>query len=526
MQEQELKLHVPAAARPGLERELARGVLTRTRLRALYFDTPTRALARARISLRLRLEGRRWVQTLKMPGSDSLSRIELNQSRPGPVLDLSVYAGLPAGTILTALNEPLEVRYETNVLRLSRILRDKTGRVEVAYDTGVIRAGALDLPISEIEFELLSGPLESIFTLGKRWQQKFALILDARSKAERGDRLAQLDKTLRALDELSAQDSELKRIEAIAAFWAPQPVTPIVLHAESNARQALCDVSAECLDQIIRNSAIIAGVDTGDLYADKRSEHVHQLRVGIRRLRSAWSFFNGLTDLPSLEARTEIKTYFAQLGGARDDDVLRELILPILRKAGQPPLVLDQATPDTDAAGTVRSIGFQSWLLDMLASVVLPSGPTKTASSQASDSSSTQPAQQPVEQSLEQTLSKKLKKWDRKVVAEGTQLPALDMEARHELRKRGKKLRYALQFCESILPQRRLAPYKKALARVQNIPGEMNDLIVARERFVGLRDTQPSAWFACGWITSRLDTLTLDATQAFKALAQIHRPWR
>jgi triphosphatase len=531
MLEQELKLHVPAAARSGIEQELARGVLTRTRLRALYFDTPTRALARAKISLRLRLEGRRWVQTLKMPGADSLSRIELNQARPSPVLDLSVYAGLPAGIVLTSLNEPLEVRYETNVLRLSRILRYKTGRVEVAYDSGVIRAGALELPISEIEFELLSGPLETIFTLGKRWQQKFALILDARSKAERGDRLAQLDKTLAALDALSAQDAETKRIEAIAAFWAPHPVAPIVLNAQSNAAQALRDVSTECLDQIIRNSAIIAGVDTDYLYADMRSEHVHQLRVGIRRLRSAWSFFNGLTDLPTLEARTEIKTHFAQLGGARDDDVLRELILPILRKAGQPPLVLDQIAQDTDAAGTVRGIGFQSWLLDMLASVVLPSRPTnseptKTAALQSSDMTPTQPAEQSVEQSLEQTLSKKLKKWDRKVVTEGTQLPTLDMEARHELRKRGKKLRYAVQFCESILPQRRLTPYKKALARVQNILGEMNDLIVARERFVGLRDTQPSAWFACGWITSRLDTLTLEATQAFKALAQTHRPWR
>jgi CHAD domain-containing protein len=100
------------------------------------------------------------------------------------------------------------------------------------------------------------------------------------------------------------------------------------------------------------------------------------------------------------------------------------------------------------------------------------------------------------------------------------------MEARHELRKRGKKLRYALQFCESILPQRRLGAYKKSLARVQNILGEMNDLIVARERFVGLRDTQPSAWFACGWITSRLDALTIEATHAFKVLSQTHRPWR
>jgi CHAD domain-containing protein len=461
-----------------------------------------------------------------MPGRDSLSRIELNQARPGPVLDLSVYAGLPAGEVLTALNESLDVCYETNVMRLSRILRDKAGRVEVAYDKGVIRAGALELPICEIEFELIAGPLETIFTLGKRWQQKFGLLLDARSKAERGDRLAQLDKTLTALDALSADESEAKRITAIASFWAPHPVSAITLDPKDNAQHALRAVSAECLDQIIRNSAIIAGVDTEDRYADARSEHVHQLRVGIRRLRSAWSFFNGLAELPALDKRIEIKAYFAQLGGARDDDVLRELVLPMLRKAGQPPLVLDQADDVTDAAATVRSVGYQSWLLDMLASVVLPFTPQSVAITDAGLQPSSESPAQALEQTLVQTLSKRLKKWDRRVVAEGTNLPALDMEARHELRKRGKKLRYALQFCESILPQRRLGVYKKSLARVQNILGEINDLIVARERFVGLRDTQPSAWFACGWITSRLDALTIEATQAFKALSQTHRPWR
>ena len=521
MLEQELKLHVPKSARANVERELARGTLTRTRLRALYFDTPSRALARAKISLRLRLEGRRWVQTLKMPGQDSLSRIELNQSRPGPVLDLGVYADLPAGQVLSSLNEALDICYETNVVRLSRILRDRQGRVEVAYDHGVIRAGTLELPICEMEFELISGPLESIFTLGKRWQQKLGLLLDARSKAERGDRLAQLDKTLAALDAIGDQASESKRIEAISSYWAPRPVAMIAIDPYANAEQALRTVTAECLDQIIRNSAIIAGVDTEDRYADMHAEHVHQLRVGIRRLRSAWSFFNGLAELPALEKRNEIKAYFAQLGGARDDDVLRELILPILRKAGQPPLVLDKRIEESDAGATVRSIGYQSWLIDMLASTVL--APKAVA---ATSDATPAGAAVPHENSLEQTLSKKLKKWDRKVVAEGVTLPTLEMEARHALRKRAKRLRYALQFCESLLPERRLGPYKKSLARVQNILGEMNDLIVARERFVGLRDTQPSAWFACGWITSRLDALTTEATHAFKELSQTHRPWR
>jgi hypothetical protein len=50
-------------------------------------------------------------------------------------------------------------------------------------------------------------------------------------------------------------------------------------------------------------------------------------------------------------------------------------------------------------------------------------------------------------------------------------------------------------------------------------------LAVARERFVGLRDTQPSAWFACGWITSRLDALAHQATRAFNQLVNTEKFW-
>jgi len=35
--------------------------------------------------------------------------------------------------------------------------------VEAAYDLGEIRAGELTLPVSEIEFELISGRLQAVF---------------------------------------------------------------------------------------------------------------------------------------------------------------------------------------------------------------------------------------------------------------------------------------------------------------------------------------------------------------------------
>ncbi|MFZ4711014.1 MAG: CHAD domain-containing protein, partial [Zwartia sp.] len=236
-----------------------------------------------------------------------------------------------------------------------------------------------------------------------------------------------------------------------------------------------------------------------------------------------------------------------------------------------PPLILDDGQTPTDTENVTLSRPFQSWLLDMLAWTVLPIAPvaslkTSSAIQEPQDPASVALAtqvQSAVTQSvgqvaahaaaqvaprvalqsavevvatanikvqkpltLKEALVKKLKKWHRRLLQDGLQFAQLDIEPRHELRKRGKKLRYALQFTESLLPTARLKTYRKQLAAVQDILGEMNDLAVARDRFISLRDTQPSAWFACGWITSRLDALTQDACTAFKQLSRTETFWR
>jgi inorganic triphosphatase YgiF len=334
MAEQELKLHVPKGAHAGVEKDLLRGKVTRMRLQAFYFDTPDRDLVRAKIALRLRREGEQWVQTLKMPGENALSRIEINHDRPSPELDLSVYAAEPFAAVLAKHAQALAICYETDVQRIFRQTRTDLGVVEIALDTGLLRAGSVELPISEIEFELKRGQLAAVFALGKKWQQAHGLILDARSKSERGDRLALLNAELKTISEQKQERQESSRRQAIAQFWAARTAENISLHPKIHAQAALAAVSAECLDQIIRNAAVLAEVDTADIYQAGGADHVHQLRVGIRRLRSAWSFFNGIAVLPSEELRSEIKLYFAKLGGTRDDDVLKETLLPVLNAAG------------------------------------------------------------------------------------------------------------------------------------------------------------------------------------------------
>ncbi|OZI26187.1 inorganic triphosphatase [Bordetella genomosp. 9] len=595
MSEQELKLHVPAAARANVERELKQAGAERVPLHAMYFDTPDRELARARIAIRLRREGRNWVQTLKTPGANAITRVEMNHPRPGPILDLSVYAGTEVHGALAALKGELELRYETDVIRLVRKTRTRLGTVEIAYDQGVLRAGELELPISEVEFELMSGRPAAIFATARTWLPRHGLVLDPRSKSERGDGLAQLAHALARPDL-----TEDARKAAIAEFWGPRPAKPIHLSPGMTPPQGLAAVASECLNQIMRNAAMLAEVDTLDVYGAGQPEHVHQLRVGIRRLRSAWRLFRGWAELPPDDAQNALRAYFAAFGANRDQDVLQESIIPALVKAGMPTFPIPEAeTAPVAARETAAGKAFQGWLLDMLewtldvrpapetletavaggiaggharTSHPLPGGlhaggedgghgssggagtGSEDSGGDAGDTASPgtpgadmagakgisaaprhaleiiHPTIIPLTprepRDLPTLLGRRLRKWHRQVLAEGQRFAELDIPTRHDLRKRAKRLRYGLSFAESLLPANRMRDYRRRLAAVQDVLGEMNDLSVAHDLYRQWSSRHPQAWFALGWISARQEKLTGEAQRAFAKLGTAKRFWR
>lgn len=200
----ELKYQVP----PGCHAATAAWVLglpaeagAPLRLQAAYFDTPDRALARAGMALRIRREGRRWVQTLKGLGSDGLSRAEHDLPLVGarvdpadPQVDPGLHSGHPLGDRLLALIQradgPLHCAYRTDIRRTARRLRSRHGTVELAFDQGVIAGGGRSLVVCELEVELKGGQPRAVLDVARRHALPLGLWLDTRSKAQRGDMLA------------------------------------------------------------------------------------------------------------------------------------------------------------------------------------------------------------------------------------------------------------------------------------------------------------------------------------------------
>ncbi len=507
--ERELALHVPATARTAIAKQMRAGKARRISLQARYFDTETRALAQAGIALRLRKEGRRWVQTLKMPGPDTLTRIEINHLRSGPELDLSLYAGSAAEAALARLAEPLTLRYETRVTRLAGMAQVGHASIEIAYDQGILLARDLELPISEIEFELKSGAIDALFVLSQEWLQAYGLLLETRSKSQRGDALAQA----------ALQSGGIERkpgdSHAPLAMFNARRARDLKLSGEMSMSEIYQACASECLMQIAANTALAAGVDAEDATRQQQVEYVHQLRVGIRRLRSCWKLFQPWVALPDTALVENLKNYFGLFGDSRDDDVVKLEIAPQLARSGMPELALPAPQADESqmsAAEAARSVALQSTLLHLLRHQIVLSEAAQAAA-QADP-----PAKGP---RAEKLLAQRLDDWTHKIAKAGGHFLSLPIDAQHDLRKKAKALRYNLDFCEDLLPRRSLQSVRSALAHIQDVLGDLNDYYVAQDYYERLTAQAPQAWFAVGWLRAMQTQRKAEAQDAFKQLKKL-----
>lgn len=493
----ELKLEIPVASLSRVAAGIRTGKTKRQRLQAQYFDTADSLLARHGIVVRLRLEGRRWVQTAKGPTSGPLERLEHNITlaalAPGSIhqLDLARHAATPVGQAIEAALglkageafPALLQLYETDIQRTTRTVRQAGSLVELALDQGQVTAGARVLDICELEVELKKGQPEDAVALARQWCARHGLWLSTISKSMKGQRLR-------------SGEAAGPAVGATAPDYQRQ----------ATAAQVASAVLQACLRQIMGNASEVAS-------GSHDPDHVHQLRVGIRRLRTALREITWLADDIDPAWEVTLVDVFRALGLQRDHEHLTHQLQPLLLAAGGPALDFEQANAGLAEPGAlVRSPAFQDVLLDL-------TGFAQRARYTAPESHRLTCAK------VKKALRLRLQKLHSRALKDGKKFLSLNETQQHGVRKRLKRLRYLAEFSAPLFPARKVRAFLAALKPVQDALGLHNDALMAAHALRALAEKNALAWFGTGWLTAQRLPNAKRCLRQVKAFAKVSPFW-
>jgi inorganic triphosphatase YgiF len=505
--ELEIKLRLPRDAVAGLLRHpaLARhksGRARRRKLASTYFDTASLRLAKSGVGLRMRRDGRRWIQTVKGPaaaesGGGLAARPEyewaIGSSAKMPALDATRLATTPwRRKLLKAVRDGLEPIFATEFTR-TEIPLALPGRTiaMLAVDVGAIRAvdSKRRVDLCEAELELKSGNVAPLFRFALALADDLPLSIEPASKAARGIRL---------VSSTTAQPMHAENAE---------------LASDATAGDALASIMRMCLRQIEGNAE--------GLLHDDDPEWIHQMRIGTRRLRACLSLVAHLvTSEPLSRLIADVKWLAGVLGPARDLDVLVLETLPGIRRgargADAPPSRAIRSFSAKVAAQRKRArsaareaVASRRFVHLILAAAMLAATPAFGVSGSATAAAT----EAPVRDFAARLLARRQKK----LLARGEGLPDAPAGARHEARIAAKKLRYATEFFADVFPGKRARAYRKSLTRLQDVLGVTNDTVVAARlaREIAGADSNAAALLQ-GWA----------AAQATRANEDLARAWR
>jgi inorganic triphosphatase YgiF len=426
-------------------RKMAGETVKHRHLTSVYFDTPKLALRDHEVSLRVRRVGDQRLQTIKATSGALVMRDEWEQSIEGDQPKLELATGTALGPLLSRkLKDQLQPVFETDVDRAIMLPRIGKSEIELAFDTGRINTADAHVDITEIEIELKHGERHDAAMLARRFARSVPITYEPRSKSERGYALLE------------------------GSLDAPVFARSITIPPSATAEDAFVIIGFECLRHFATNEAAVRRNDP---------EGIHQMRVGLRRLRAALSLFKEIlqgADFRKLKA--ELVWLTEQLGPARDYDVLVSKTLHPFRSShhsGEEFTALERDFNSQRKAGfsaakaALESRRFHRLLLDI--ALWLFDGDWRNNA----DALETSLRKQPIGKFAEQEVTRRMRKIAKRV----RKLRAIDPRRRHRLRIAVKKVRYAREFFETLAPDggRNI---DGALKNLQDALGNLNDITV------------------------------------------------
>lgn len=459
-----------------------------------YYDTPDRQLYRNKIALRVRKSGKSFIQTLKRPadGTNPLARHEWEVPVPSLEPDLAL---LPPEALEIGMdgvgNGVLEPVFVTKFRRRIQALDLPSANLELAFDQGEIRAGERREGISELELELKGGDAGALYDVALALLDVAPLRVGTLAKADRGYKLA--------------YDPPAEGVRAAKGS----------IGAADNVDEIVAKLLGDCQRHMVANQAV---VEEG-----RTPEGVHQMRVALRRMRTAISILQRQIGSPTLALlAVEAKWLASTLGPVRNWDVLVVDTIP----------GIETHCPDERAFAAMRAHveprrlhGYQH-LRELFAGArynrfLLTLGRTVERCAWRNDIASGSLGI--LAETAEQFARQALERLHRRALKGGKHFRRLEPVAQHELRLVLKKLRYGAEFFRGVFAAKEEAQrYLARLADLQEGLGLANDAATTGGLLAVLTDeTQDAALHrGAGLITG------WQARDKEVAAGSLHRLWK
>jgi triphosphatase len=432
----ELELIAPADLVAGLGRLKAlsanRDGRPRTQsIKIVWHDSPEHVLLAD--GLALAEQRGAWRLERMVPGEDTWL-----PGQPAPVLS--------DAPDLSALPSPLAPLAAFDGRRTASVHRFDDESVTLTVERGTLRAVTAERSVARI---LLSGEAAAVHSAAM-------LIADAMPVAV-------------PLASLAA--------EAVALATGRTP-PPRHLGAPS-LPEMLADVPA-ALAHIIGHltDVILAYAPRATTLDETGSEAVHQMRVAVRRARSAISIFRPAVEAGALNPINDrLRALARQLGPSRDWDVFADETIPAIREA----MSGDQRVERLAAAAIRRRRAHRSELTAYLASAEFRKLGIELAWFTATGSSPA-PAEAPAElvtASLAAFSAAVLQHRCRRLVSAGKRMEDLDIPGLHGVRLRAKRARYAAEMFATLYRGKAVNRFIRRLGSLQQRLGVLNDGAVA-----------------------------------------------
>ena len=495
--ETELKLQVPPSQlervrqHPALA-EYAAGGAREHQLVDTYYDTAAHDLWKHGLTLRVREAGGTWVQTAKTAAVSSPALHErgewectLPDATPQPALLARQMRPAPLARLLAGAGPLLPV-FRNVTRRTTWSLRWPDGdAVECALDAGRIESGGQNTDIAELELEMTRGTPAHLFELALALHADIPLRMQNGSKAARG-----------------------------YAMLEPAPpravkARPVELGRRTTLEDTLQLIGLNCLGQMEAN---LPGV------LEKDVESLHQMRVGLRRLRALLDMFGELAPAPA-EVVEGLDWLAGALGATRDWDVLADSTL--VRVNGIDPDALRQAARaradklHKDMLHTVQSARFTQVLLSVNGWLHGRQWRAAGALPQRS------PLARRGAKSCLPLLGKAEKRLRRRIAG----FDGKDPQQRHRIRIAAKKARYGAEFFRDLLPAKPVKRYVARLSDLQDRLGLLNDFAVADgllpELQKGNGEIARQAAYARGYLAAAAEADSRALAASLKAVAKL-----